>query len=77
MSELLNVDVTATRSGEEDGRVDPGWNCVERVEHDLPQRDGADRSVGLAALFEDASSEAPANVKDVLLAVDVSAFERE
>jgi hypothetical protein len=75
--ELLDVDVSTARSGKEDRRIDPRWHRVQRVEHDLPKRDGTNRSVGLPALFEDASGEAPANVEDVLLSVESRALESE
>ena len=50
---------------------------IKRLEDDLPQRHCPDRAVRLAALFENTSGEAPANVEKVLLAVDVSAFQGE
>jgi len=77
VSELLDVDVTAAGSGEQQGRVDSRGHRIKRLEDDLPQRHCPDRAVRLAALFENTSGEAPANVEKVLLAVDVSAFQGE
>ena len=77
MPELLGVDVTAAPSGEEQGRVDPRRHIVECVEHNPAQWHGPDRPVRLAALLEDTAGEAPANVEEVLLPIDVAALEGE
>jgi hypothetical protein len=69
--------MAATRSGEEDGRIDTWRYRVKCVQHDLPQRDRSHRTVRLAALFQRASGEPPADVQDVLLAVNVASFQSE
>src|SRR5437867_13180623 len=77
VTELLEVDVTAARSGEEERRVDPRRHLVERVEHALTEWDRSRRPVGLAALLQVALREATTNVDHSRVAVDVGSLERD
>jgi hypothetical protein len=74
VTELLEVDVAAAGSGEEEARVDPRRDRIERCEHSLTERDGADAAGGLAALFQLTPGEPPSYVHDTLLAVQVAAL---
>jgi hypothetical protein len=69
--------VTAARSGEEERRVDPWRHLVERVEHSLTKRHRSRRPVRLAAFLQLALGEAPPDVDDPSIAIDVGSFERD
>ena len=77
MSELLDVDVTAAGSGEQQGRVDSRGIASSASRTIFRSGTARTEPSVLPPSFENTSGEAPANVEKVLLAVDVSAFQGE
>lgn len=70
-------DVIARLGGEEEPRVDPPGEALERVDRDLRERHRSERAVVLPVGLQAAGGVYTADVEDAAVPVDVAAFERD
>jgi hypothetical protein len=77
VTKLLEVDVAASGGGEEERRVEPRGNRLERIADALAQGDAPSLPARLGAWLQAALRVDPLDGDDACLSIEVAAFERD